>query len=162
MAIAFRSRSRRDVGESEGPRRETPVMEDVKQRLVQELNSTVARLRQMGGGVALEEFPGSIGDNTPLADDVDVIRQNEDREMSFATRSLLVEKANKLAEALERLQGGEYGICQECSEPIAPARLRAMPEVTTCVRCQDRLERSGSRSLQPAGAAFYGDDNDDE
>jgi RNA polymerase-binding transcription factor DksA len=35
----------------------------------------------------------------------------------------------------------------ECNEAIAPARLRAMPEVTTCVRCQDRLERMG-RQLQ--------------
>ena len=70
-----------------------------------------------------------------------MIRLNEDREMNFATRSLLVERANKLAEALERLRGGEYGVCEECGEAIAPARLRAMPEVTTCVRCQDRLER---------------------
>jgi RNA polymerase-binding transcription factor len=49
------------------------------------------------------------------------------------------------------LRGGEYGICQECEERIAPARLRAMPEVTTCVRCQDRLERL--KRLQPVGAA---------
>ena len=55
---------------------------------------------------------------------------------------------------------GEYGICQECSEPIAPARLRAMPEVTNCVRCQDRLERSGYR-LQPVGAGFDDDEIDD-
>ena len=47
-------------------------MEDVKQRLVKELNATVARLRQMGGALVVEEFPGST-DNTPLADDVDVI-----------------------------------------------------------------------------------------
>lgn len=107
-----------------------------------------------------EEFPGAIGDNTPLADEVDLIQLNEDREMSFATRSMLVERANKLAEALERLRGGDYGICQECEEPIAPARLRAMPEVTTCVRCQDRLERS--KRLQPVGGPVRGEDGDDE
>jgi len=108
----------------------------------------------------LEEFPGAVGDNSPLADEVDVIRLNEDREMSFATRSLLVERANKLAEALERLRGGEYGLCEECNEPIAPARLRAMPEVTTCVRCQDRLERS--RQFQTVGTGFDGDEQDEE
>src|SRR6202008_1518694 len=116
-------------------------MEEIRQRLQSELNSTLNRIRQMGGAVAVEEFPGSGGDNTPLADEVDVIRLNEDREMSFATRSLLVERANKLAEALERLRGGDYGTCQECGWHIAPARLKAMPEVTTCVRCQDRLEK---------------------
>ncbi len=135
-------------------------MEEIRQRLESELNHTMGRIRQLGGAVILEEFPGAVGDNSPLADEVDVIRLNEDREMSFATRSLLVERANKLAEALERLRGGEYGICEECEEAIAPARLRAMPEVTTCVRCQDRLERT--RHLEAVGAGFDGDDLEDE
>ncbi len=136
-------------------------MDEIKQRLEAELSRTVDRIRRMGGGVVFEDFPGALGDNTPMADEVDLIRVNEDREMSFATRSLLVERANKLAEALERLREGEYGICQECGEPIAPARLRAMPEVLTCVRCQDRLERS-TRRLAPAGAAFGPDDADND
>jgi RNA polymerase-binding transcription factor DksA len=135
-------------------------MDEIKQRLELELSRTVGRLRQLGGAVVFEEFPSAVGDNTPLADEVDVIRLNEDREMTFATRSLLVERANKLAEALERLRGGEYGLCVECGETIAPARLRVMPEVTTCVRCQDRLERS--RHLEAVGAGFDGDDAEDE
>ena len=135
-------------------------MEEIRQRLESELNHTMDRIRQLGGSVILEEFPGAVGDNTPLADEVDVIRLNEDREMSFATRSLLVERANKLAEALERLRGGEYGLCEECGEPIAPARLRAMPEVARCVRCQDRLERS--RHFETVGAGFDGDDSDED
>jgi DnaK suppressor protein len=134
-------------------------MDEIRKRLESELSHTVSRIRRMGGGVILEEFPGA-GEHTPMADEVDLIQLNEDREMSFATRSMLVERANKLAEALERLRGGEYGICQECEETIAPARLRAMPEVTTCVRCQDRLERS--KRLQPVGGPVRGEDGDDE
>ena len=126
-------------------------MDEIRKKLEHELSHTVHRIRQMGGAVVMEEFAGALGDNSPFADEVDLIQVNENREMSFATRSMLVERANKLAEALERLRGGAYGICQECEEPIAPARLRAMPEVTTCVRCQDRLERL--KRLQPVGAA---------
>ena len=139
---------------------EGETMDEIRQRLESELSHTMNRIRHLGGAVALEEFPGSVGDNTPLADEVDVIRLNQDREMNFATRSLLVERANKLAEALDRLRGGEYGLCEECEEPIAPARLRAMPEVTTCVRCQDRLERS--RQFEAVGAGFDGDDLEEE
>jgi DnaK suppressor protein len=80
--------------------------------------------------------------------------------MSFATRSLLVARARKLRQALERLRGGEYGRCEECNEPIAPARLRAMPEVTTCVRCQDMLERA--ERFEPVMAGFDHDEMDDE
>jgi RNA polymerase-binding protein DksA len=137
-------------------------MDEIKKRLERELSHTMDRIRRMGGGgVVFEDFAGAVADNTALADEVDVIQENEDREMSFATRSLLVERANKLTEALERLRDGEYGTCQECDEQIAPARLRAMPEVTTCVRCQDRLERSAGR-LQPVGAAVSADESEDE
>jgi DnaK suppressor protein len=37
--------------------------------------------------------------------------------------------------ALAKLDEGTYGICDSCGEPIAPARLEAMPDVTLCVTC---------------------------
>lgn len=136
-------------------------MKDIRKRLERELNQTAARLRRMGGAVMLEELPGTPGDNSPFADEVDSLKLSEDREMSFATRSILLERANKLAEALKRLDDGEYGLCQECGEQIAPARLRAVPEVTTCVRCQDRIERMANR-LQAVGPGFAGEETDEE
>ena len=135
-------------------------MDEIKKRLERELNHTMQRIRHMGGVTTMEDRGGRV-DNATLADEVDVIRLNEDREMSFATRSLLVERANKLAEALERLRGGDYGMCEECGEAIAPARLRAMPEVTTCVRCQDRLERMLPR-LEAVAAAVDAEETDEE
>jgi len=136
-------------------------MDDIKRKLEAELTRTAERNRQMGGSSTSVNTMNALGDTSQLADEVDVIQINEDREMNFATRSLLVERANRLAEALERLRDGEYGICQECEEAIAPARLIAMPEVMTCVRCQDRLERT-SRHLAPVGAGLGGDEVEDD
>ena len=62
-----------------------------------------------------------------------------------ATQRGLIPEANKLAEALERLRGGEQGICEECGQQIPPARLGATPEVTTCLRCQGHLEYAARR-----------------
>jgi DnaK suppressor protein len=118
-------------------------METIRERLEEDLRTAVTRLRQMGGAVAVEEMPGAIGDNSPFADEVDEIQANERREIGFATRELLVDRVNRLSAALDRLRDGDYGTCVECEEPISPARLRALPEVTTCVRCQDRIERMG-------------------
>ena len=136
-------------------------MKDVKKKLEAELNRTVERIRHMGGTATSVQTMNALGDTSQLADEVDVIQINEDREMSFATRSLLVERANRLAEALERLRDGEYGVCQECGEAIAPARLKAMPEVMTCVRCQDRLERM-SRHPALVGAGVDEDEPEDD
>ena len=120
-------------------------MKAIQERLEEELAGAVNRLRRMDGAVALEEMPGVIGDNSPFADEVDVIQANEGREIGFATRTLLVGRVYQLQNALEHLREGDYGTCVECGEAIAPARLRAVPEVETCVRCQDRIERYGRR-----------------
>ena len=130
-------------------------MDEIRRKLEAQLKEAIGRLRQLGGSTTVE-VTGAIGDNSPFADEVDEIQASEDRELGFATRTLLVERVNRIADALDRLTEGEYGICIECGEAIAPARLRALPEVQTCVRCQDRLERL-ERRMEPVGAVFGGD-----
>ena len=134
-------------------------MKGIRERLEQELRVATSRLHKTDAGVALAELRGVVGDNTPFADEVDEIQENELREIGFATRTLLVERVHRLRDALARLRDGDYGTCVECGEPIAPARLRAMPEVQTCVRCQDRLERVG-RYAEPVEAGVSAEDAD--
>ena len=49
-----------------------------------------------------------------------------------------------LLAALARLDADDYGICLDCQELIASARLLALPEVERCVRCQDHYERTAA------------------
>ena len=128
-------------------------MDEIRMKLEKELREAIGRLRQVGGGLAADDLPGAIGGNSPFADEVDEIQANESRELGFATRTMLVERVNRLADALDRLREGAYGVCVECGEQIAPARLRALPEVQTCVRCQDRRERM-ERRMETVGAVF--------
>jgi DnaK suppressor protein len=44
-------------------------------------------------------------------------------------------------DALEAIEDGDYGLCEECDEPINEKRLRLMPFARFCVRCQSELER---------------------
>ena len=120
--------------------------DDIRTRLGRKLTAALSRLRQHGGAVAVDELPGVIGDNSPFADEVDEMQANETREIGLATREMLVEGVNRLWAALDRLNDGEYGVCVECAEPISPVRLHAVPEVQTCVRCQDGIERLGRRT----------------
>jgi DnaK suppressor protein len=116
-------------------------MDQISDLLRAQLKHTVDRIRHLGGGVVFHEFPDEGGGRARRGDEGDLSSQREEHERSFGTRRALIEKANQLAEALERLRRGEYGLCQECGDPIAPARLRAVPEATACVLCQDRQER---------------------
>ncbi|HEX3176417.1 MAG TPA: TraR/DksA C4-type zinc finger protein [Methylomirabilota bacterium] len=132
---------------------------DIRKRLEQELRTAAGRLRHMAGAAALEELLGPTGEHWAYADEVDEIQANERREIGFATRELLVERVNALSAALDRLNDGEYGVCTECGEGIAPARLHALPEVQTCVRCQDRIERYG-RQLETVEVGAADEDDD--
>jgi DnaK suppressor protein len=56
----------------------------------------------------------------------------------------------KIQEALQRLDQGEYGICEECGEPIGIERLKARPVTTLCIECksnQEIAERKAKRVL---------------
>lgn len=44
--------------------------------------------------------------------------------------------------ALARLAERTYGACVDCGEPIAPARLEALPAAARCVRCAARAASS--------------------
>ncbi|HZN55653.1 MAG TPA: TraR/DksA family transcriptional regulator [Candidatus Polarisedimenticolaceae bacterium] len=59
-------------------------------------------------------------------------------------------------DALNRIDRGEYGYCQQCGEEIAPKRLEVQPWARHCVRCQE-LEEQG---LLPH-AAFQVSDEDE-
>jgi DnaK suppressor protein len=41
----------------------------------------------------------------------------------------------KIDAALDRIREGSYGQCEGCGEPIAEARLEALPHTTRCIRC---------------------------
>jgi len=43
-----------------------------------------------------------------------------------------------IEEALTRIEDGSYGMCRDCSEPIAPARLDAIPWTRVCIACKEK------------------------
>ncbi len=43
--------------------------------------------------------------------------------------------------ALERIEDGTYGTCEECGVKIPKSRLMAIPYATMCVKCASRLEQ---------------------
>ena len=61
------------------------------------------------------------------------------------TRLPRTPQLSRVNDALQRISEGAYGNCIQCNKPIAAARLKAIPYVETCVKCQEELESKSSR-----------------
>ena len=64
-----------------------------------------------------------------------------DRALELRTRDRQRKLISKIDEALERLEAGEYGYCEETGDPISLGRLEARPIATLSVEAQERHER---------------------
>ncbi|HAZ08083.1 MAG TPA: hypothetical protein DCZ01_06080 [Elusimicrobia bacterium] len=75
----------------------------------------------------------------------DVATDMYDREFNLGLASNDREVLNKIESALKRISDQSFGLCIECSKLIATARLKAIPYVETCLKCQEKLEGSAGR-----------------
>jgi len=62
-----------------------------------------------------------------------------------AVQSCLNHQLTQVASALHKLELGTYETCEICGDAINPARLKALPFATTCIRCKRRLEGEARR-----------------
>ncbi len=64
-----------------------------------------------------------------------------ERSLELRTRDRARKLITKIDEALERINNGSYGYCQETNEPISLSRLEARPIATLSIEAQERHER---------------------
>jgi len=59
-----------------------------------------------------------------------------EREKAFLWASREGRFLYHLNQALERIEKGSYGYCEECHEPISDDRLEAVPHCRLCISCK--------------------------
>ena len=64
-----------------------------------------------------------------------------DRSIELRTRNRESKLIAKIDAALQRIEGGSYGFCEETGEPISLLRLEARPIATLSIDAQERHER---------------------
>jgi|DewCreStandDraft_5_1066085.scaffolds.fasta_scaffold00207_13 DnaK suppressor protein len=69
-----------------------------------------------------------------------------EREKSLSLERSLRQMLEEVRRALEKLDSGTYGICDNCGRPIAPERLEALPHATLCLECRAELDRERVRA----------------
>ena len=97
-----------------------------KELLVKEADKTMAHMKN---------------DSTKLADPNDAATQEEEFRLELRTRDRERKLIRKIDQALQRVDDGFYGFCEDTGEPIGIKRLEARPIATLCIEAQERHER---------------------
>jgi DnaK suppressor protein len=92
---------------------------------------------QLKGDSTLEELTDS---NEVFADPADRATAESDRAFTLRIRDRERRLIRKIQAALQRIDDGSYGICEECGEEISIPRLHARPVTRLCINCKARQE----------------------
>ena len=102
------------------------ILVEWKELLVKEADRTMAHMKN---------------DSTKLADPNDAATQEEEFRLELRTRDRERKLIRKIDQALQRVDDGFYGFCEDTGEPIGIKRLEARPIATLCIEAQERHER---------------------
>ena len=75
----------------------------------------------------------------------DVGTDNYEHEFTLGLIENEEEELHEIDAALERLEKGEYGICDECKKAIPKGRLRVIPYTRFCINCKRNEENGGGQ-----------------
>ncbi|MBT5374495.1 MAG: RNA polymerase-binding protein DksA [Rhodospirillaceae bacterium] len=101
-------------------------LESWRDELLRESNETLHHLQE---------------DSSQEPDVADRASLETDRALELRTRDRERKLISKIDEALERIEDGSYGYCEETNEPISLKRLEARPIATLSIEAQERHER---------------------
>ena len=70
----------------------------------------------------------------------DIGSDNFEQEFTLSLLENDEDTLGKIEAALERIEDGIYGACQECGSAVPKTRLNAIPQTPFCVKCAGKLE----------------------
>ena len=112
-----------------------PVMQEYVRRELIKWRSELLRESQDTIAKTLQ------GTDLQKPDMTDRASEETDHALELRTRDRERKLVKKINSALERIDDGEYGFCEETGEPISVARLKARPIATLSIEAQERHER---------------------
>lgn len=111
------------------------IMEELKAALIKEKEELESNLGKIARPIDKKEgdyetsFEELGTDKDDNATEVDQYTQN------LGVESTLEKKLQDIIEALEKMDKGTYGLCENCQKEIPLDRLRANPSARTCIAC---------------------------
>jgi len=83
-------------------------------------------------------LPESADVNSRHGDLADQASGNNEVHIALKLKQTDAKILQAIEEALVRMEKGTYGICRDCGDPIAAARLEAIPWTRVCITCKQK------------------------
>lgn len=106
-------------------------LKEIKEKLLAERDLLIEKLK--GNDLSI--------DDSETPDPVDLAVRNYSKNVMLAVSENESKQLALIDQALLRLEDDEYGLCQNCEEPINPKRLAAIPWARYCLNCQELVEQ---------------------
>lgn len=96
---------------------------------------------QQKGDATIDDLTAS---NESYADPNDRATVESDRAFTLRIRDRERRLIKKIQQALQRIEDGTFGLCEECGEEISVPRLKARPVTRLCINCKSKQEEDES------------------
>ena len=90
------------------------------------------------GAGGIKPLQASMENNTRQGDMADQASGNNEVHIQLKLKQTDAKILQAIEEALVRIEKGTYGVCRDCGEPIAEARLNAIPWSRLCITCKEK------------------------
>jgi RNA polymerase-binding transcription factor DksA len=112
------------------------------------------RMKNQEEGAANEGLRQVSGDTSGNLSNVpmhlaDLATDTFEQEMSASLLTNSRQLQTEVAAALDRLEQGTFGKCEQCGQDISEGRLQAVPYTRYCVECAQTAENEGEVGFQP-------------
>ena len=98
---------------------------------------TTKRTEILGTG-GIKPNQASMENNTRQGDMADQASGNNEVHITLKLKQTDAKILQAIDEALVRIDKGVFGVCRDCGEPIAEARLNAIPWTRVCITCKEK------------------------
>ena len=110
----------------------------LREMLLRKRSEIRGRIAEELGEKMSEDISSTLG---PAMDEGDLSTLEAARDLDYGLLSMFTKTLKNIEYALERLDEGTYGMCDECGMEIGEKRLQAMPFARYCLACQQETEK---------------------
>jgi DnaK suppressor protein len=93
---------------------------------------------EISGTGGIKPLQASMENNTRQGDMADQASGNNEVHIALKLKQTDAKILQAIEEALWRIEKGSYGVCRDCGESIAEARLKAIPWTRVCIKCKEK------------------------